>query len=225
VSLAQTDARAVIRVRDTGIGIEPSQIPALFEPFVQAAQGLDRSRGGLGLGLAVARGVLELHGGQIAMQSDGPGRGTEVVFDLPIESPDRAAGPPAASIAAAVRRRILVIEDHSDAAASLETLLALEGHDVRIAANGLAGLALARTFDPDVVLCDLGLPEMDGFEVARAFRAEPALRDRRLVAVSGYAQPGDVARAYSAGFDDHLAKPVTWASLQEVLAAVARSPD
>jgi two-component system CheB/CheR fusion protein len=225
VSLAQTDARAVIRVRDTGIGIEPSQIPALFEPFVQAAQGLDRSRGGLGLGLAVARGVLELHGGQIAMQSDGPGRGTEVVFDLPIESPDRAAGPPAASSAAAVRRRILVIEDHSDAAASLETLLALEGHDVRIAANGPAGLALARTFDPDVVLCDLGLPEMDGFEVARAFRAEPALRDRRLVAVSGYAQPGDVARAYSAGFDDHLAKPVTWASLQEVLAAVARSPD
>ena len=159
------------------------------------------------------------------MQSDGPGRGTEVVFDLPIESPDRTAGPPATSTTtAAVRRRILVIEDHSDAAASLETLLALEGHDVRIAANGPAGLALARTFDPDVVLCDLGLPTMDGFEVARAFRAEPALCGRRLIAVSGYAQPGDVARAYSAGFDGHLAKPVTWASLQEVLASI-RSPD
>lgn len=120
------------------------------------------------------------------------------------------------------RRRILVIEDHSDAAASMETLLALEGHEVQTAANGAAGLVLARVFDPDIVLCDLGLPAMDGFEVARAIRADPALCDRRLIAVSGYAQPDDVARARSAGFDGHLAKPVTWASLQEVLASIDR---
>ncbi len=224
VLLDRVDVRAVVRVRDTGIGIEPSQIPSLFEPFVQAEQGLDRSRGGLGLGLAVARGLLDLHGGRISMSSDGPGRGTEVAFELPIESPPGAVEqlPAATSVE---RRRILIIEDHADAAASLEALLAIEGHDVRTAPDGAAGLALARSFEPDIVLCDLGLPVMDGFAVARAIRADPALRDLRLVAISGYARPDDVARSRSAGFDGHLAKPVTFASLQATLAPAGPRSD
>jgi two-component system CheB/CheR fusion protein len=223
VSLERIDARAVVRVRDTGVGVDPSQIPALFEPFVQAAQGLDRSRGGLGLGLAVARGLLELHRGRITMHSDGPGRGTEVTFDLPVESPNRFTEPGSTSAEVVARRRVLIIEDHADAATSLETLLAIEGHEVRTAPDGVAGLALVRTFDPDVVLCDLGLPTVDGFAVARAIRADPALRDRRLVAISGYAQPDDVARSHSAGFDSHLAKPVMPTSLQAELAVANRS--
>jgi two-component system, chemotaxis family, CheB/CheR fusion protein len=219
VSLERSDMRAVIRVRDTGIGIEPSQISTLFEPFVQASQGLARSRGGLGLGLAVARGLLALHGGRISIHSDGPGQGTEVRFDLPVEAVNRAVDQDSADAAPVAPRRVLIIEDHADAAASLETLLVAEGHEVRTAADGAAGLALARSFDPDVVLCDLGLPKMNGFEVARAIRADPALCHCRLVAISGYARPEDIARSRSAGFDSHLAKPVTLAVLEVELAS------
>jgi two-component system CheB/CheR fusion protein len=223
VSLERVDTRAVIRVHDTGIGIDPSQIPALFEPFVQASQGLDRSRGGLGLGLAVARGLLELHGGRITMHSDGLARGTEVMVDLPVEAVNQFADHASAAAVPAARRRVLIIEDNTDAAASLETLLAVVGHEVRTAADGATGIALAQTFDPDVVLCDLGLPTMDGFAVARAICADPMLRDRRLVAVSGYAQPDDIARSRSAGFDSHLAKPVMLSSLEAELALANRS--
>jgi PAS domain S-box-containing protein len=225
VSIERTGKQAAVRVRDTGIGVDPAQIATLFEPFAQAAQGLARSRGGLGLGLAVARGLLELHGGRITMHSDGPGRGTKVEFELAVEAPRRSAAPATAADAPVARRRILIIEDHADAAASLETLLEMEGHEVRTAPDGAAGLALVRTFEPDVVLCDLGLPTLDGFAVARAIRADPALCDRRLVAISGYARPDDLVRSRSAGFDSHLATPVTLARLQAELASAGHRPD
>ncbi|HEX8114701.1 MAG TPA: response regulator [Kofleriaceae bacterium] len=153
----------------------------------------------------------------------GLGRGTAVTFDLPIESPNRFAERPSAGAAPVVKRRVLIIEDQPDAATTLQSLLALQGHEVRTAPDGAAGLALARAFDPDVVLCDLGLPIMDGFAVARAIRADPALRDRRVVAVTGYAQPEDIARSRSAGFDSHLAKPLTLASVEAELALANRS--
>jgi len=201
-------------------GVEPSQIAALFEPFVQAAQGLDRSRGGLGLGLAVARGLVELHGGHITMRSEGSGTGTEVSFDLPLELPNATAARPTAA-AATRQRRVLIIEDHIDAAESLQLLLEMEGHEVKIANDGQAGLALAKTFVPEIVLCDLGLPGMDGFAVARAVRAESSLRDRYLVAISGYARPEDIKQSRAAGFDNHLAKPVSLAALHAAFAAAA----
>jgi signal transduction histidine kinase/ActR/RegA family two-component response regulator len=220
VTLERRDARVWIRVRDSGIGVEPSRIAELFEPFVQAAQGLDRSRGGLGLGLAVARGLVELHGGHISMRSEGSGTGTEVSFDLPLELPNPATAR-AASESACGPRRVLIIEDHIDAAESLQLLLEMEGHDVQIAGDGPAGLARARVFVPEIVLCDLGLPGMDGFAVARAIRAEPALHDRYLVAISGYARPEDIRQSRAAGFDHHLAKPVSLAAIHAAFAAAA----
>jgi two-component system CheB/CheR fusion protein len=220
VTMERRADRACIRVRDNGIGVEPSQIAALFEPFVQAAQGLDRSRGGLGLGLAVARGLVELHGGHITMRSEGSGTGTEVSFDLPLELPNATAARPTAATATR-QRRVLIIEDHIDAAESLQLLLEMEGHEVKIANDGQAGLALAKTFVPEIVLCDLGLPGMDGFAVARAVRAESSLRDRYLVAISGYARPEDIKQSRAAGFDNHLAKPVSLAALHAAFAAAA----
>jgi len=220
VTLERRDGRAWVRVRDSGIGVEPSQIAGLFEPFVQGAQGLDRSRGGLGLGLAVARGLVELHGGRITMHSDGSGTGTEVSFYLPIELPNTAVARPATA-ASTGQRRVLIIEDHADSAESLQLLLEMEGHCVQVAGDGNAGLAMARRFVPEIVLCDLGLPGMDGFAVARAMRADPALHDRYLVAVSGYARPDDIQQSRAAGFDNHLAKPVSLAALHAAFAAAA----
>ena len=223
VALERRDSRAVVRVTDTGIGVDPAQIASMFEPFVQSSQGLDRSPGGLGLGLAVARGLVELHDGHIAMRSQGRGLGTEVSFDLPIETPnhtrhERAAEP------VATRHRILIVEDHADAADSLQLLLEMQGHEVQVARDGAVALAVARTFAPQIVLCDLGLPMLDGFEVARAMRADPALREHYLIALSGYARPEDVERSREAGFDHHLAKPVGLAALQRaIVAANARA--
>jgi two-component system CheB/CheR fusion protein len=218
VALERRDDRAVVRVTDTGVGVDPAQIDSMFEPFVQSTQGLDRSHGGLGLGLAVARGLVELHGGHIGMRSQGRGFGTEVSFDLPIETPnptreERAAEPTVA------RRRILLVEDHADAAESLQLLLEMQGHEVQIASDGADALTMTRTFAPHIVLCDLGLPTMDGFEVARAMRADPALRHHYLIALSGYARPEDVERSREAGFDGHLAKPVSLAALLRAMQA------
>jgi len=203
---------ARLSVRDTGTGIPPELIEQLFEPFAQAPQTLDRSRGGLGLGLAMVKGIIELHGGTVRITSQGPGCGTEVVVSLPLVSAPAPKAPAAAAIPAR-RRRILVIEDNRDAAMSLADVLALSGHDVQISYDGPDGITQARSFRPEIVICDIGLPEMDGYAVARAFRADPALQHAYLIAISGYAQDADVQRALTAGFDRHLAKPPDLQSL------------
>ncbi len=195
-----------LSVRDTGTGIPPELIEHLFEPFAQAPQTLARSRGGLGLGLAMVKGIIELHGGTVGIKSQGLGSGTEVVVSLPLAS----APAPKAVVAATIRvrrRRILVIEDNRDAAMSLADVLALSGHDVQISYDGPDGITQARSFLPEIVICDIGLPEMDGYAVARAFRADPALQHAYLIAISGYAQDTDIQHALVAGFDHHLAKP------------------
>jgi PAS domain S-box-containing protein len=209
----------VLSVSDTGVGIPPEVLEHVFEPFAQAPQTLDRARGGLGLGLAMVKGLAELHGGTVSIQSQGLGSGTEVSVSLPLIAEPRPQAQPAT---AAPRRalRVLVIEDNLDASDTLQIALTLNGHEVRVAPDGMRGLALALEFSPEVVLCDIGLPGMDGYEVARAFRARAALRGKFLVALSGYAQPEDLQLARDAGFDRHLAKPTSLDELEQVLLEV-----
>jgi PAS domain S-box-containing protein len=216
LSASAAGGEAEIRVRDDGEGISPELLSRLFEPFVQGEEALDRSRGGLGLGLAVVKGVAELHGGRVTARSEGHGRGAEFVVTLPIDSaqPARHVGAPPSKAAAA--KRVLVIEDNADVAESLRVVLELQGHTVAVAATGGEGVERARELRPDVVLCDLGLPGMDGYEVARALRAEPSLTGTSLVALTGYAQPEDVERGRHAGFDRHLVKPVDPAELARI---------
>jgi CheY-like chemotaxis protein len=214
------DGRAVVHVRDTGAGIAPDVLPTIFEPFTQAEQTIARSEGGLGLGLALVRGLVALHGGDVAAVSAGPGRGTDFVVTLPLAAPrgDAANEDRAPTAGAPDRaRRVLVIDDNRDAADSLAQLVAMLGHTTDVAYDAIDGLAKASENVPDVVLCDIGLPGMDGYEFARQFRARSRGRDVRLVAVSGYAQPDDVARAAEAGFDAHVAKPPDPERIEEVL--------
>jgi PAS domain S-box-containing protein len=224
IAVAEEDGQATVRVSDTGIGMRPETLDRLFEPFVQADTDLDRSRGGLGLGLALVKGLVELHGGTVLAQSAGLGRGAEFVVRLPL-----TAAPQVALIATATpdvsRRRVLVIEDNRDAASSLRDALELAGHEVAVAADGREGMVRARELRPDLVLCDIGLPEMDGYDVARALRSDPETAELRLVALSGYALPEDVQRAHDAGFDAHLAKPPDLARVAELLAEAKARPE
>ena len=223
VSLTQAEGRAVLEVADTGMGIDAETLKRLFEPFAQADRSLDRSRGGLGLGLALVKGMVELHGGEVSARSDGPGKGARFTIKLPVDAggaTTRAAQSP--KEAASNGRAILIIEDNRDAADSLSEALSISGHRVAVAYDGETGLAKAREFQPEVVLCDIGLPEMDGYAVARAFRADDGLKRAFLVALSGYALPEDLQRAREAGFDRHLAKPPSIEKLEELLAEVPR---
>jgi two-component system, chemotaxis family, CheB/CheR fusion protein len=222
-AVAPSGGRAILRISDNGVGIEPAMLTRLFQPFTQAEATLDRSKGGLGLGLALVKGLVEMHGGDVRAHSDGPGRGAEFVVELPLEATSADQGSPTAVGAKPSRRRVLIIEDNIDAADSLREVLAFGDHVVEVAYNGPEGLARAREFKPEVVLCDIGLPGMDGFEVARAFRADEALKGTYLVALSGYALPEDLQRAQEAGFDRHLAKPPSPEKIEEALAS-GRSP-
>jgi CheY-like chemotaxis protein len=209
---------AAIRVRDSGEGISRAALGHVFEPFVQLDKALDRTHGGLGLGLALVRGLAELHGGSVTAHSEGLGRGAEFVVTLPLDrAGESRPSERAAPIVTLPARRVLVIEDNLDAAESLKEVLELSGHVVEIAGSGPEGLEKARAFRPEVVLCDIGLPAMDGFEVASAIRADPALRSTALVALSGYATPADLERAVDAGFDRHLAKPADLDELERVM--------
>jgi CheY-like chemotaxis protein len=204
--------RAVVHVRDTGPGIPADVLPVLFEPFTQGKQTLARSDGGLGLGLSLVKGLVALHGGEVAVSSGSEG-GTDFAVTLPLASAGRAGDAATAARngetrpAQPRRRRVLVIDDNRDAADTLAQLVEMLGHAPVVAYDALAGLAQASDDLPDVVPCDIGLPGMDGYEFARRLRALAPSRRVRLVALSGYAQPEDVARAAEAGFDAHVAKP------------------
>ncbi len=205
-----------VHVRDDGPGLAPAVLARLFEPFVQAEMTLDRTRGGLGLGLALVKGLAELHGGAVSAHSEGAGKGAEFVVRLPLVS--AAAARPAASAQARGRcrgHRVLVIDDNADTAESLKEALELGSHLVETAADAEEGLAKARRFQPEIVLCDIGLPGTDGYELARRMRADPELRKVHLVAVSGYMRPEDVQRSREAGFEDHLPKPTPLETLEQ----------
>jgi two-component system CheB/CheR fusion protein len=218
LTLEPQDRAALLCVRDTGVGMTAAVIERIFQPFVQAEETLDRSHGGLGIGLALVKGLVELHGGSVGAASEGPGRGAEFTIKLPLEdAPEQPT--PAPHERPVSPRRILVIEDNVDAADSLKEALELSGHQVQVAYNGPDGITKARQFRPDVVLSDVGLPGMDGYQVARAFRADATLKTTFLVAITGYASPEDTQRATEAGFQRHLAKPLSLQALQDLLAA------
>jgi PAS domain S-box-containing protein len=216
LTLEREQQSAVLRVCDTGEGIEPEMLGRLFEPFSQARQSLDRTTGGLGLGLALVKGLVELHGGTATAASQGRGQGAEFTVRLPLLPTPAPAMKPVESLDPQ-RRRVLIIEDNVDAADSLRSALEVMGHEVAVAYDGLAGIETAREFLPDFLLCDIGLPEMDGFEVARRFRADPALGKVMLVALTGYARPEDRQRATEAGYTHHIAKPPSLRVLEQVL--------
>jgi CheY-like chemotaxis protein/two-component sensor histidine kinase len=206
--------RVAVRVTDTGIGISPEMLPHVWEVFSQADRSLDRSRGGLGLGLALVRGLVELHGGEVRAESPGLGCGSTFTALLPLaESPeDETDTQPGL--------RILLVEDNRDAAETLRDLLELSGHRVELAFSGPAALEAAPRFQPEVVLCDIGLPGMDGYAVARQLRSDGATAlapGARLVALTGYGREEDRRRTSEAGFDLHLVKPVKPGELQRLL--------
>jgi PAS domain S-box-containing protein len=213
----------VLCVRDDGIGIAPEMLPRVFDLFMQERQALDRAEGGLGLGLAIVRSLVTLHGGSVVARSKGKGFGAEFVVRLPAAGPaaatDPALGPhrseqtpPPAS-----RHRILIVDDNPDAATLLADSLTARGHTTRVAHDGPAALRLADEFLPDVALLDIGLPVMDGYELAHRLRERPPLRHIRLIAVTGYGQADDRRRSREAGFDVHLVKPVQLKQLGALL--------
>ena len=222
VSLRAAEGSAEIGVRDNGIGIHPEHLGRLFQPFAQEDRGLARTAGGLGLGLALSKGLVELHGGSLTGRSGGPGAGSEFTVTLPLaarRTDDLPAsdGIPRGALAPGSGRRVVIIEDNADAARSLADVLEVLGYQVRVALDGTTGIALTRETAPDVVLCDLGLPDVDGYQVARTVKGDASLRSTRLIALSGYALPEDLERSREAGFDAHLAKPAPLEDLAVLL--------
>ncbi len=215
---------AAVRVADTGVGMAAGMLAQIFEPFTQADATLARSMGGLGLGLALAKGLVEQHCGSLEASSEGLGRGSEFTVRLPLDATARAPVERDRTARAKPRRRVLVIEDSVDAADSLREVLEIEGHDVAVAYSGADGVAKARELRPEIVICDIGLPGMDGYEVARTLRADESLRTAHLVALTGYALPDDLRRAREAGFDRHLAKPPSLEQLQGIISGNSLEP-
>jgi signal transduction histidine kinase/ActR/RegA family two-component response regulator len=215
---------ALLRVVDTGVGISAEVLPTIFEPFTQAPQTLDRSQGGMGLGLSVVRALVRLHGGEVLASSAGAGRGTEFTVSLPsvVSATDLMAEPDAGPAAAPLSpRHILIVEDSDDNRETLQELLEAQGHRVDIAMDGEQGVERAIAAHPEVALVDIGLPRLDGYEVARRIRAAGG-SDIFLVALTGYGQPEDRTRAAAAGFDVHMTKPIDFSNLNKILAAGTR---
>jgi CheY-like chemotaxis protein len=217
------DGLLEVSVRDDGIGIPDDAIPALFSLFSQVHRGRDQTQGGLGIGLALVKGLVEMHGGTVQARSDGPGRGSEFVVHLPaVPGQARAEeSAPEELSAPGPRLRILVVDDNRDAAASLGVMLALQGHDTRTAHDGLDALELAEAFRPEVILLDLDLPKLSGDEACRRIRREPWGRSMVIVAVTGWGQEDDRIRCEQAGFDRHLVKPIDPEELVRLLAHAA----
>ena len=222
----QAGAEAVLEVRDDGIGIDRDLLPRIFDPFVQGAQNGDRAAGGLGIGLGLVHSIVELHGGQVEARSPGSRQGSTFTVRLPAVSqpPSRETGQ---QIAAAFSteldpQRILVVDDNEDARGLLADILSQLGHDVRAVGDGPQALAMAGEFVPDVAILDIGLPGMDGYELAAQLRRALPVTGLRLIALSGYGQTSDRARSEAAGFDGHLVKPVEVRRLLDAIATAGR---
>ena len=214
----------VVKIRDTGLGIPAEMLPRIFEMFIQVDRSLERSQGGLGVGLTLVKRLVEMHGGSVEARSDGAGMGSEFTVRLPVAvalashqpQPPKGEGE---KTAGPVKRRILVVDDNKDAADSLSMMLRITGMEVRTAYDGLEAVEVAAAFNPDVVLLDIGLPKLNGYEAARRIREQPWGKDMVLVAVTGWGQEEDRRRSQEAGFNGHMVKPVDPAALQQLLTA------
>jgi signal transduction histidine kinase/DNA-binding response OmpR family regulator len=221
INLQREGDEAIVRVRDNGVGIPPEMLGSIFHLFAQVERSLDRSHGGLGIGLTLVQRLVELHGGRVQAFSAGPNRGSDFVVHLPVfeESAPPAQHDAAVPPLAHVRRRVLLVDDNRDVAASLARLLRMDGHEVHVCHDGAAAVTAAAGFHPDVVLLDIGLPGMNGFEVARRLRAQPALSHTLLIAITGYGQEQHPQSTLEAGFNHYLVKPVDPVVLATLLAA------
>jgi two-component system CheB/CheR fusion protein len=200
---------AVLRVRDTGVGIAPEVLENIFDPFSQAERTMDRAQGGLGIGLTVVQKIVELHHGHVEAASAGIGQGSEFTVWLPIfETEPRESNVSTSDESVPETFKILIVDDNVDATDMLAGILRLVGHDVQVAYSGQSALEVAMEFQPTIVLLDIGLPEMNGYEVARRLRQRPQSKDTLLIAMTGYGQDSDLQRSTQAGFDYHLVKPV-----------------
>ncbi|HEY6908075.1 MAG TPA: ATP-binding protein, partial [Myxococcales bacterium] len=223
VTAGRSEGGVRISVRDDGVGIDPAMVQSIFKEFVQERQALDRSRGGLGLGLAIVRSLVQAHGGRVFAESEGRGRGAAFHVWLPAAQEASAGGAQASAagaLAAGSGRRVLVVDDNADAAGTLADVLSSMGHRTMVAADGPSALRAAADFDPEIALLDVGLPVMDGYELARRLRlSRPQLH---AVALTGYGQEQDRRRAQEAGFAAHLVKPVSIEMLVSLLASLPR---
>jgi CheY-like chemotaxis protein/anti-sigma regulatory factor (Ser/Thr protein kinase) len=222
LSVGIEENQSVVRVKDSGVGIAPEMLARVFDPFMQVDRTPQRSQAGLGIGLSLVRGLTEMHGGTVQVQSEGAGKGSEFVVRLPLFSNETAQehavnldqevghGTP-------ISRRIMVVDDNRDLADSFAKLLRLMGHEVRTTHDGHQVLEVARVFRPDLIFLDIGLPGMDGYAVAEALRDDPTLRSTPLVALTGYGAATDRQRTQEAGFSAHLVKPVRFAHVHELL--------
>ena len=219
-----TIPHAVIRVRDTGIGIAPDQLTRIFEMFTQIDTSLERTRSGLGIGLTLAKNLVELHGGTLEVHSAGLGQGSEFVARLPVITQMPIAQEPKPTVSESITtppRRILVVDDNLDAVESLTLLLTLSGNETHAVYNGPEAVEAAATFRPDVVLLDIGLPELNGYDVASRIREQPWGKKMVLVALTGWGQEEDRRRSREAGFDHHLTKPVDPFAVNKLLAGLS----
>jgi CheY-like chemotaxis protein/two-component sensor histidine kinase len=222
LSAGRTEDEIVLRVRDTGMGIPADMLSSIFDLFTQVDRSLDRAQGGLGIGLTLVHKLVEMHGGRVEAFSAGANQGAEFVVHLPAlveEQPSPPSGNGQVESANHARRsRVLVVDDNIDGARSMALLLEIAGHEVRTCHDGIAALEATEAFHPEVVLLDIGLPGMDGFEVARRLREQPTTPRPMLVALTGYGQAEDLRRSREAGFDHHLVKPADPATLNALLA-------
>jgi two-component system CheB/CheR fusion protein len=213
--------QAVIRVRDTGIGIEDALLPHVFEIFTQSQRGLARSQGGLGIGLSVAKSLVEMHGGAIDARSEGPGKGSEFIVRLPVSGPPEASSESVSDEATqkvgGKLMHVLFVDDSEDTTETAALLFGAWNHEIRVARTGPEALQVASDYEPDVILLDIGLPGMDGYEVAKRLRQDPRFKDTLMIAISGYGRESDRHLSREAGFDDHLIKPVDLEKLKALL--------
>jgi len=224
ITADQQSEEAVVRIRDTGVGIAAEALPRVFDMFHQAEPVLDRSTGGLGIGLTLARRLVEMHEGQINVRSAGAGQGTEVEIRLPATTVPAATAVDTQAPAAPARRdlRVLIVEDNLDAAEMLEFAVSALGHVTRLAHDGGTALTVALEFAPDVLFLDIGLPVMNGYAVARTLRAKPEFTHVHIAAVTGWGQEEDRRKAREAGCDSHFTKPLSLAMLEDLLATIAQ---